>query len=142
MAHSAGVQLNCLDSRLGDSLRVNIAVYVRFHNAYLNLVFQRGDSRLEGSRFACSGRGHEVEQEYALLFELAAQLVRLLVVIFKHALFDFKNSYFVHVFSPVFRLFYYILSRYGGGVNKSASYFTYHSYKTPRSDERGGVVIC
>ena len=93
MAHSAGVQLNCLDSRLGDSLRVNIAVYVRFHNAYLDFVFQRGDSCLEGSRLAGSGRGHEVEQEYALLFELAAQLVRLLIVIFKHALLDFKNSY-------------------------------------------------
>ena len=117
-------QLNRLDSRLGYSLCVNVAVNIGLHNAYLDLVLQRGNSRLESCRLAGSGRGHEVEQKYALLLELAAQLVRLLVVIFENTLLDFENY-----FSPVLSLVYYILVSCGGGVNKSAPQFTYHSYK-------------
>ena len=99
MAHAAGVQLDDLRTGLFNSGGVHVRVDIGFHDADAELILQRGDRALERGGLAASGRAHQVEQKDLVFLQLASELVRLAVVVFKNALFDFKNTESFHGYS-------------------------------------------
>ena len=96
VAHAAGVQLDDLRAGLGDRVRVNIGVYIRFHYADAHFVLQGRNSCLERGSLARAGGRHEVEEECFFLFQLLSELIRFPVVIFKYAFFDLQYSEAFH----------------------------------------------
>ena len=88
MAHAAGVKLNDLRSRGGDGTGIHIRVDVRLHDGDVHLFFQLLDKPRQGGGLTRTGRGHNVEQVYALFLQLSPQLLSLGVVVGENALFD------------------------------------------------------
>ena len=96
MCHlDAGMTKQGLDG-LGDRVRVNIGVYIRFHYADAHFVLQGRNSCLERGGLARAGGRHEVEEECFFLFQLLSELIRFPVVIFKYAFFDLQYSEAFH----------------------------------------------
>ena len=88
----------------GDLGRIHIGVNIRLHDADAHFVPQGLNGTGKGGGFAAAGGGHQVQQEGVLLFQLPAQLIRLVVVGLKYALFDLVNFIGFHGFPSSFAL--------------------------------------
>ena len=86
MAHSAGMELNGFHAAGGYCFRVNGGIDICLHNRNTELLGEQGQKGAEGACLAGAGGGHQIYKESAFVRELMAQLGRVRIVVFKHAL--------------------------------------------------------
>ena len=91
------MKLNGLRAALSNLFRVHGGVDVGLHNTDLVAILEHVDGAQKSGRFAAAGGGHEVHKAGVLFFQLCAELVRLAVVVFENAFFDFNDSNFIHL---------------------------------------------
>ena len=105
VAHAARVELDGLDARVRDSLRVHVGVDVCLHHADAQLILERFKRAQQRHRLAAARRGHQVQQKRSVLLELRAKACGLAVVVGEDALFHLDDLIgFCHIASISFKL--------------------------------------
>ena len=93
MTHTAGVKLNRFGTGGSNGLSVHIRVDICLHHTNLQIILQGGDQAGQRSGFDAAGRGPEIQQVNAFLFQLLTQLIGLGIVVREYTLLNFQNSY-------------------------------------------------
>ena len=105
VAHAAGVQLDGPDPGVGHGGGVHVGVDVRLHNAHAQLILQALHGPQQGGSLAAARRGHQIQQEGALLFQLLPDPVCLPVVVGENAFLHLDDFIFVHRYASFLWIF-------------------------------------